>query len=180
MAKSPREAQKHGFDRKTLMPSKSYFFLNGELVKLLHKSKAHNIAYLWNYKQKREQIVQWTDFVKHRERAFSISAAAWVLGYAKQSLKKAEWEGDIFSPTYTRYDAKGKVSQVSRGYYSESQLYELRELFAFRHRGRPRKDGRVNSVAISEQELRFRLGDGMLLYAEGPDGKMIPVWKAYE
>lgn len=179
MALSPRKMQKaNGFDRKTLMPSKSYFFLNGQLVRLLHKSKAHNIAYLWNVEEKREQIVQWTEFVKKRERAFSIAAAAWVLGYGRTNIKRAQWAKHIPPPTYTVINENGKPSPKSRAYYSESQLYELRDMFAFIHRGRPRKDGRYVSHAISEQELRYRLGHGMLLYTKGTNDEFIPVWKA--
>ena len=175
MAASPRKQQRlHGFDRKTLRPARSFFYVNGQLVKLIHKSKAHNLAYVFNYPEQKEQVILLTDFVKRRERAFSIAAAAWVLGYSKDGLYKNILHGNIPRPYYLTPD--GKVAMGYRAYYSESQLYELRELLSYIDRGAPRKDGKPVSRTISEGELRYRLGHGMLLYTQGLDGEMVPVW----
>lgn len=174
MAHSPRYRFKDGYDRKTTTPARSFFFLNGELVKVLHKNKAHNIVYLFNYNRQREQTARLTDFVKHRERAFSIAAAAWVLGYSKYGFLKNLYAGNVFPPRYLTPDGE---KGIARAYYSESQLFELRELLSFVDQpGARRKDGRTTSRTISEQELRYRLGHGMLLYTQGLDGEMIPVW----
>jgi hypothetical protein len=45
------------------------------------------------------------------------------------------------------------------------------------HRGRPRNDGKkVNNFVLTEQELRAKMGDALILYTKTEDGRFVPTW----
>ena len=72
----------------------------------------------------------------------------------------------------------GKTGWQVRSYYSESQVWEIRDILASYSMGRPRNDKLItNNITPSPQELTRRMGDGILTYARTEDGRFIPVWR---
>jgi hypothetical protein len=63
-------------------------------------------------------------------------------------------------------------------YFSEDDLFKIREGMASVHSGRPRKDGRVTprKDIPNEKELRSLIGKDIMLYTQNKDGEFIPVW----
>jgi hypothetical protein len=61
-------------------------------------------------------------------------------------------------------------------YYSEDDIFKIREYMSTIHRGRPRRDGLVTNSVISEQELKIRMGDGIMLYTKNSSGEIVPIW----
>ena len=46
------------------------------------------------------------------------------------------------------------------------------------HFGRPRADGKVTPLNVpTEQDLRSKMGDAIMLYTKTSDGRYIPTWQ---
>jgi hypothetical protein len=63
-------------------------------------------------------------------------------------------------------------------YYSEDELFKIREAIASIHCGRPRKDGKITSRkdVPTERDLRSLIGDAIMLYTQNKNGEFVPVW----
>jgi hypothetical protein len=84
--------------------------------------------------------------------------------------------GIVPPPTGTVKGGKRMFQKLS--YYSEDDIFTIRESIAKIHKGRPRKDGRTtaNKDVPTERELRSLLGDAIMLYTKTEDGRFIPIW----
>ena len=56
----------------SVKPSNVIFFVNKELVKLLHSNRPANICTIYNYIQNKEQSMLLSDFKKHRKKAYTF------------------------------------------------------------------------------------------------------------
>lgn len=116
-----------------------------------------------------------SDFKKNRLRAYTVKETAELVNRHKKYLPTLMENGSIPYPTGASKDGV-RAFQI-RSYYSELQVYEIRDILATYSMGRPRKDGMINNnVTPTRQELTRRLGDGILTYTKNSDGEFIPVW----
>jgi hypothetical protein len=157
-------------------PSSRIFFLNNELVRLLHSSRAQNICSLYNFNQDKTQNMLYNDFKKYRKKAYSISNTLRIFKRSRMQLERWIKNGIVPPPTGATIGGKRVFQKLS--YYSEDDLFIIREALASIHTGRPRKDGRITSRkdVPSEKDLRSMLGDAIMLYTKTEDGRFIPVW----
>lgn len=156
-------------------PSPTIFFLDGRLVRVRHSSRATNIVYLYDYLDDKEKVVLYSHFKKHRKRAYLLGDACKILGRSRNVLKRYLKKGLINPPVYASADQTPALQK--RCYYSEDDLFDIRAAMATIHKGHPRKDGRITpSNVLTEQELRARMGDAIMLYTRTEDGRFIPVW----
>lgn len=162
---------------KNIKPSNVIFFLNNDLVKVIHRNKPNNICSLYNYTQNKEQNMLYSDFRKYRKRAFTVANTSRILKRSRVHLERMIASGLIPKPTGLSEGGKRKWQIMS--YYSEDDLFTIREVLSNIHSGRPRKDGRITprKDVISERDLRSLLGDGIMLYTKTEDGRFIPVWQ---
>jgi len=162
------------FDRSKVNPAPRRFFFNNELVEVVHVNRALNLVTVWNFRDQKRQQLLYSDFKKHRRRAYTIGKVAKLLDRNKEQVYRYIWSGKIDPPVGTL--PGNKIKYGNQSYYSEDYIYEIRNMMAHIHIGRPRKDGLTTSRVISEQELRYRLGDGIMLYTQTSDGRYVPVW----
>ncbi|MFZ9241646.1 MAG: hypothetical protein ACO295_00435 [Sediminibacterium sp.] len=158
-------------------PSKVIFFINNELVKVLHTNRANDICYLYNYHKDKEQTMRYSDFKKYRKRAFTVKNTLKIFKRSRMQLERWIAKGLIKPPTGAIAGGKRQWQIVS--YYSEDDIFELRNMMASIHSGRPRKDGRTTprKDIPTERDLRSLLGKGIMLYTKTEDGRFIPVWQ---
>lgn len=158
----------------TVKPQKKTFFINDDLVRIIHINRAQNFIKLYNISQDKDQSMLYTDFIRHRKRAYMKRDVARLLDRSMVQLNRYIYEDMIDRPTGS---APGGVRKWHhKSYYSEDEVFKIREMMSNIHRGRPRKDGLISNDVISEQELRIRMGDAMMLYTKNSDGEMVPVW----
>jgi hypothetical protein len=171
-----REAEGEEKWSQSIKPSTVIFFINDELVRLLHSNRAANICGLYNFNQDKEQSMLLTDFKKHRKRAYSISNTLKIFKRSRMQLERWIKKGIVPPPTGTVKGGARKFQKLS--YYSEDDLFAIRDSLAKIHRGRPRKDLRTTAGkdVPSEKDLRSILGDAIMLYTKTEDGRFIPVW----
>jgi hypothetical protein len=160
-----------------IKPSKVIFFVNNNLVRLIHFNRANDICELFNFNQNKNQTMLYSDFKKHRKRAFTISTTLKIFNRSRMQLERWIRDGLIKPPTGAI--PGGERKWQAKSYYSEDDLFTIRSVAATIHKGRPRKDGRITprKDVPTEKELRSLIGDGIMLYTKTEDGRFIPVWQ---
>jgi hypothetical protein len=155
--------------------SKKVYFLNGDLVRVHHLNRSNGIMSVYNITQDRIESCLISDFKKNRERAFTVGETASLVNRHKKYMPSLVRRGVV--PPATGSQKGGATGWQVRSYYSESQVFELRDILASYHIGGPRKDKLItNNITPTRQELTRRMGDGILTYTKTEDGRFIPVW----
>ena len=160
-----------------IKPSGKIFFINEEMVRLVYSNRANNICILYNFNQAKEQNMLYTDFKKHRKRAYTVANTARLFNRSRMQLERWIKNGIVPPPTGAVDGGVRRFQKLS--YYSEDNLFTIRSAIAKIHSGRPRKDGRITTRkdVPSERDLRSLLGDSIMLYTKTEDGRFIPVWQ---
>lgn len=156
-------------------PRRKTWFLNGDLVRITHVSRAQGMVTLFNCTQDHNMYISMIEFKKKRRRAYTVSETAQLLNYHKKSIPRLIKAGLLPEPMGELPGGERAFHHLS--YYSEDQIYEARNLMAQTHMGRARKDGLVtNNKTPTEQELRYAMGDGMIYYVKDENGRFIPIF----
>lgn len=156
-------------------PRRKTWFLDGDLVRITHVSRAQGMVTLWNCTKAVQMMVAMVEFKRKRKRAFTVSETALLLNYHKKSIPRLIKSGMLPEPMGELPGGERAFHYLS--YYSEDQIWEARNLMAQTHMGRARKDGLItNNKTPTEQELRYAMGDGMIYYVKNEEGKFIPVF----
>ena len=176
MDNESRESQVKNNWQQPIKPSSKIFFLNKDIVRLVHTNRANNICVVYNFIKDKEQTLLYSDFKKHRKRAYTVKNTVKIFGRSRIQLERWITKGLVDPPTGAV--AGGKRVFGEYAYYSEEDLFTIRSTIATISIGRPRKDGRVNASKNipTEKELRSLIGDAIMLYTRTKDGEYIPVW----
>lgn len=163
-------------NEKKILPTKKIFFINKDLVRLLHANRSSNIVEFYNATKGIRQTMLYTDFKKYRKRAYSVANSARLLNRSRLQFGKYIASGLIPPPIPDNID--GERGLRIKAYYSEDHLFEIRDIMSTIHYGRPRHDGKVSPRNVpTEQDLRSKIGDAIMLYTKTEDGRYIPTWQ---
>jgi hypothetical protein len=176
MAARGREEEDQVLDLPVIQrPRRRTWFLDGDLVRMIHVSRASGIVTLWNCTKDLQLQISMVEFKRKRKRAFTVAEAAKLLNYHRKSIPRLVKRG--FLPPPIGELPGGKTAFHHLSYYSEDHIWEARNLMSQTHMGRARKDGLVtNNKTPTEQELRAAMGDGMIYYVKDESGKFIPIF----
>ena len=162
-------------DKPVIRGSKKVWFLNGDLVRIHHLNKSNGIMSVYNIIKDQIESCLISDFKKNRERAYTVGETADLVNRHKKYMPQLMKKGVIPLPTGSQKG--GATGWQVRSYYSESQVYEIRDILATYSMGRPRADGLINNnVTPTRQELTRRMGSGILTYTKNSNGEFIPIW----
>jgi len=151
------------------------WFLNGDLVRIHHLNRSNGIVSVYNINKGRLESCLLGDFKKSRDKAYTVNETAKLVNRHRKYLPTLMKRGTIPLPTGASLN-KERGFQI-RAYYSQTQVYEIRDTLATYSFGRPRKDGLINNdVTPTRQELTRKMGEGILTYTKNSDGEFIPVW----
>lgn len=151
------------------------FFINKKLHRRIKINRSSQIVSAYNYESGDVTSYTYSDFKKFRQRAFLISDAARILRRHGNAIRYAIYNKDIPSEVPRVFRKNG----VGIYYLSEDHIFELRDFFASKHRGRPRKDGiKIAKNVPSIEELEVFFGRRQLLYTRTKDGNFVPVWRS--
>jgi hypothetical protein len=155
--------------------NKKVWFLRGDLVRIHHLNRSNGIMSVYNINKDQIESCLINDFNRGKERAYTVGQTADLVNRHKKYMPALMKRGVIPFPTGSQKG--GERGWQVRSYYSESQVFEIRDILASYHMGRPRKDKLItNDITPSRQELTRRMGDGILTYTRTEDGRFIPVW----
>jgi len=156
-------------------PRRKVWFLNGDLVKVEHTSRAAGIVTLYNLTQDRREVTTVIEFKKKRKRAFTVKETSQLLNCHRKHIPRLVKKGVIPQPIGELPGGERAWHYLS--YYSEDVIMEARKAMSQIHHGKARKDGLItNNKTPTEQELRYSMGDGMILYAKTEDGRFVPIF----
>jgi hypothetical protein len=151
------------------------WFLNGDLVQVVHHSRAAGIVTLYNKTRDERMTTTIVEFKKKRKKAFTVKETAQLLNCHRKHIPRLVKKGIIPEPIGELPGGKRAFHHLS--YYSEDTIMEARRAMAMIHQGQPRKDGLItNNKTPTEQELRYAMGDGIILYTKDDDGRFIPIF----
>ena len=156
-------------------PRRKVWFLNGDLIRVEHTSRAAGIVTLYNLTQDRRETTTTVEFKKKRKRAFTVKETAQLLNCHRKHIPRLVKKGIIPDPIGELPNGERAFHYLS--YYSEDVIMEARRAMSQIHHGAARKDGLItNNKTPTEQELRYAMGDGILLYTKTEDGRFIPIF----
>lgn len=175
-------ASKNGKDESEIInitpvikPKRKIWFLNGDLVRVIHTSRSAGIVTLYNKTKDEMMTTTIVEFKKKRKRAFTVKETAQLLNCHVKHIPRLVKKGIIPEPIGELPGGKRAFHYLS--YYSEDVIMEARKAMSMIHQGQPRKDGLItNNKTPTEQELRYAMGDGILLYTKTEDGRFIPIF----
>jgi hypothetical protein len=151
------------------------WFLNGDLVVIIHSNRAAGIVTLYNKTRDERMTTTMIEFKKKRKKAYTIAETAKLLNFHRKSIPRLVRQGFLPEPVGELPGGKRAFHYLS--YYSEDAIMEARRALSMIHQGQPRKDGLItNNKVPTEQELRYAMGDGMILYIKDDNGRFIPVF----
>jgi len=155
--------------------TKTLWFLNGELVKKVHLSRAAGMITLFNINTRQRILVPLAEFKKKRKRSYLVSESAKLLNLNRKSMPRLVRRGIIPPATGA---VEGGISRFGKkAYYSEDNIRDMRDILAGIHMGRPRNDGLItNNKTPTAAELAVSLGDSAILYQRDADGNFVPVF----
>jgi hypothetical protein len=107
-------------------PCKKIFFLNGDLIKVFHINKSSNIVNFFNVTQDKEQSMLYSDFKKHRKRAYTIANTARLLNRSRVQFQRIIANGLIPAPIGDSIG--GERGFQINAYYSEDHILKLGKL----------------------------------------------------
>ena len=176
MATKKGSIESEGYNSASIIPGyKKVWFLNGDLIRLHHLNKSNGIMSVYNITKDRIESCLVSDFKNQREKAYTVGQTAELVNRHKKYMPSLMKRGIIPFPTGSQKG--GARGWQVRSYYSESQVYEIRDILATYHIGRPRKDNLItNDITPTRAELTRRMGNGILTYTRTEDGRFIPIW----
>lgn len=156
-----------------------YFYLNDALHKTLQVNRADDTIIAFNFVEGKRVAYNYTDVKKNRKHAYSISEVAKLINRHADTIKRHLRSGDLRKPQQAY--ALDDKTKLSRYYFKDEDIKEMREFFKTIHIGRPRNDGQITASNIpSKVELEALLRNETVLYIKDNEGDFVPVWKAPE
>jgi len=151
------------------------WFLNGDLVRVYHRNRGDGIITVYNIIQDKLQTVLTAEWVKKRGHAYNMKKVAALVNRNASYLTNLVTNGVLPPPLGCQ--AGGERAFRVRSYYSEEDVFMIREILSHRSWGSPRKDGLItNNHTPTLQEMRRRMGHEMLQYTKDENGKIVPIW----
>ncbi len=149
-----------------------YFYLDGELHKVLTVNRGRDFVITWNYPQAKRKMYVWSDVQKRKQRAMTITEVAQLVNRHRMTIDEYIREGWIKSPQRT-YNIETR--RLGKHMFSEDDVMDLHDFMSERilHHGRRMHNDNLPSKA----ELRALVREGRVLYARDEYGDEVPMWK---
>jgi hypothetical protein len=145
-----------------------YFFLNGNIHKVLKSSRARDEIVAWCYPDKKRVMYPYSLVKKNMENAYSTVEAAKLLNRHKVTIEEYILQGKIKAPQKV-YPISNPESSWSKYMFSESDILDIHQFII---------DAGYIRELPSRSELQALLKHNLILYTKTNDGSFVPVWKA--
>lgn len=154
------------------------FFLNGKLHKKLRIVRPEDKIEAWCYPDKRRVVYTYSDVKKNYQPAFSTTEVAEMLGRSPRVIERTVREG-VMEPPPMMYTLTRSMHPYAYR-WSEQNIMDMHSYLLTRHRGRPRKDGKITPQQDlpTAKELRAMIRQEQVLYVRTEDGRFVPTWRA--
>jgi hypothetical protein len=153
-----------------------YFYLNGDLHKVLSVRRAEDLTICWNFPEGKRVTYIWSDVRKKHGRAFKMMQVSKMIGRDRTNIERDILAGNIKAPqrSYT-LDSKRRPLNY---WFSEDNVFDLHDYLLTVHIGRPRADGKITPRNMpSKAELKAMMRHDIITYVKTEQGEFVPVWK---
>ena len=156
-----------------------YFFLEGDLHKVLSANRSTNLVYAWSFPKNKRVMYIYSDMRKRMGKAYTLTEVSKIVGRTRVTIYRYMQDGKI------RWPQRGSFSSTATKhgtyYLCDQDIYDLHDYLLTVHRGAPRKDGMIVPRGTpSRMELKAMLEHETALYVKDKDGEFIQVWKEAE
>ena len=157
-----------GQKRKPIRKRFLYFFLNGNLHKVLKSSRSKDELVAWCYPDKKRVLYSYSQVEKGMENAYTMTQVGLILDKHKVTIEDYILDGKIKAPQKV-YPIGKPDSTWSKYMFSEADILDLHQFIL---------DAGYSSNMPSRTELYAILKNNLILYTKTEEGKFVPVWKA--
>jgi hypothetical protein len=153
-----------------------YFYLSGDLHKVLRVVRATDYVEAWNYPQGKRVGYVWSDVRKRMEKAFTLKEASSIIQRHRVQVEKYILAGAV-KPPQKIYALDGTM-RPGRYMLSESDILDLHAYLLTVHRGRPRKDGQITPGEMpTRQEIKAIMREEVETYVKTADGRFVRAYR---
>ena len=145
-----------------------YFFLNGQLHKVLSSSRAKDTLVAWRYEDSKRVIYPYSEVKKSMGNAYSITQVAEILNKHRVTIQDYILEEKILSPQKIYPIGKSAEDGWYKYMFSEKDILDLHQYIL--------ESGHSKNLP-SKAELLALLKHNFILYTKTDTG-FVPVWKA--
>lgn len=154
---------------------KKRFFLNGNLHKTIHISKANNRLTAYDFVDRKIKVYPYSEVERNKQNAFSVAEASEMMNRHPDVFARELYAGN-FGDIQREHSIQTK--KLGMYFLSEDDMMVARDFFAGVHKGRPRKDGKITSYKVpTREQLRAMIDSGKILYVKEND-EFVPIWRA--
>lgn len=146
-----------------------YFFLNGNIHKVLKASHSKDELVAWCYPDKKRVMYSYSQVRKHMQNAYTLTQVAAILNKHRVTIQDYILEGKIKAPQKVYPIGNPDHENWSKYMFSESDVLDLHQFIL---------DSGYSSELPSRAELSALLKNNLILYTKTEEGKFVPVWKA--
>jgi hypothetical protein len=146
-----------------------YFFINGQIHKVLRSSRSKDELVAWNYLEKKRVLYSYSQVEKNMQNAYTLTQVAKILCKHRVTIQDYILDGKIRSPQKVYPISNPDHENWSKYMFSESDILDLHQFIL---------DAGHSSEIPSKPELLAILKNNLILYTKTEDGKFVPVWKA--
>jgi hypothetical protein len=164
--------------RRRNKPGVTFFYLNGELHKILRVIRAQDFVITWNYKEVKRKGYVWSDVRKRMGKSFTTKQVAEMVGKGREYVENDILNGNIRRPQRSVVPGSKRAAAYR---WSEQDILDYHDYLLTVHRGRPRKDGLITTRKSlpSRAELKALMRHNLVTYFKAEDGTFQPVWKEH-
>lgn len=162
-----------------------YFYLNGELYKILQHVRASDYLTAWNFNQHGMEEFVLSDVKRRAEPGFRAKAVGEIMNRSGITVKDVYQQGHIPRPmkVYPLGDGRNQPLLYSPVIWSKEDVYRLHDFYMGRERTKRSIDKKPGDVGggrglPTRAELRAALEHGTVYYVKDKKGQMVKVWKA--
>ncbi len=156
-----------------------YFYINGDLHKVLRVVRPADLVDAWNYKTQKTVVYIWSDVLKKMERAFTLQEVCKMIGRHRVQVEWYILHGKIRTPQ--RLYAFNDERSPGKYMFSETDVLAVHDYLLTVHIGRPRKDGKITPGKMpTKVELRAIMKHDIVTYVKTENDEFRPIWKEVE
>lgn len=149
--------------------SNQYFFWNDKPYKVIKEMRRKNMLTAMDLIEKKRVSFVWTDWRKHKRKAFTTGQVAKMLGRGKHIICRHIDRQKLPSPFTIEIPKRGNPPFSKVYIWSEKDVLNARAFF----------EELRKSYDLSEAEVRAMMNDEEIIYfIRDENGNFIPTWKA--
>lgn len=159
--------------------SRKYFYVNGNLYKLIRTDRPNNIIRAWSYTDNRVVDFVLSDVKRKMQQAFNTAEVAKLLNRTKKNIFEHVTAGAINQPFKIGVQkSETKDKEFGQYKWSEDDVLALHEHYLTVGAGRPRKDGMLSAAVRipSRMELIAMMNQNRMVYVQNSEGNFVPIF----